>query len=785
LWLVVAAIGSLPIAAASAVVQFAAPAGDLPTQHVRNAVFDAILPSGRVVTPFGTSVVTGTNALGVTLTPDGRFAVVSNDDARAGSARSFVDPQVSAGYSLAVVDTATMRVVNRFSAPGETYFAGVAAVPDPRVAGQTLVFAAGGASGCIDVFDLDAQGRLMPDARHVIPIAAPLLAAGLASSSFPGTLVASRDGGRIYVVDEGGDAVAAINVRSRAVSGATVAVGFAPFGAALAGDELLVSNEGFRSADPLRASSLSLVALTRGGDVAREGAAAVPMDSAPDGLRIVGGAHPSAIAVTPDGAYAFVAMTNVDRIATVALRAPAHVVGGTELRLFDRGPYGTQPAAMVLSHDGTRLYVALAGLDAIAVLDSRDPLHVHRLGLLPTGWFPSALVLSADDRTLYALNTNGFGHDGDTLRAVATAGVGTVWSTLQKIDLASVSLNATTALALKDTREVREAPPHYPHQLRNVVVLVEEDQTFDAVLGDLGYGPADPRYLRFGAAVTPNVHALARRFALAGNLFADSPDRVAAHAVLADGMTTAYAQRVLFVTSPSDVGETVDAAPRAGSIFNNLARHELSFRDYGDCVPVVAGGSASPEPSVLAGQVDMNYPGWDVDIDNERRANEFIHDYGRLVAAHRQPRYAQVWLPAMDHSTGAASAAGVADADRALGTIVAYLSRLRSWRQTVVFIVPADTQDADDHVDADRTYAIVVSPYAKPHYVGMRHLSTASVLKTAEALLSLPPLNLSDLLASDMSDFFTPHADPRPYVSVNLPSVDARRPSTASARPEP
>ncbi len=79
------------------------------------------------------------------------------------------------------------------------------------------------------------------------------------------------------------------------------------------------------------------------------------MDAAPDGLRLVGGAHPTAIVATADGAYAFVAMTNVDRIATVALGATPHVAGGTELRLFDRGPVrhaadgaGAQPRRIAL-----------------------------------------------------------------------------------------------------------------------------------------------------------------------------------------------------------------------------------------------------------------------------------------------------------------------------------------------------------------------------------------------------------------------------------------------------
>ncbi len=129
-------------------------------------------------------------------------------------------------------------------------------------------------------------------------------------------------------------------------------------------------------------------------------------------------------------------MTNVDRIATVALRGTPRAVGGTELRLFDKGPYGTQPAALALSKDGSRLYVALAGLNAVAVIDARDPVHLHRLGLIPTGWYPTALALASDDRTLYVVNTKGYGHDaGFTGDPAIFADSNATWSTLQKVDL--------------------------------------------------------------------------------------------------------------------------------------------------------------------------------------------------------------------------------------------------------------------------------------------------------------------------------------------------------------
>jgi DNA-binding beta-propeller fold protein YncE len=748
--------------------------------------------------------------------------------------RSAVDPRIRGGYSLAVIDVTTMQVADRFVFPGETYFAGVAAVRDPRAPQRTLVFAAGGTSSAVFVLDVDANGHITPDVRHVIPIGGPLdPASGDVARSVPCSLVAARDGRTVYAIDEGGG-VTSIDTAIRAVSGASHPVGYFPFGAALAPNRLLVANEGLTryvrvpepaltpafatpAADALRASSLSFIDLAPDGGLgpgnSAGAASALAMDPAPDGSRIVGGAHPTAIAVTPDGAYAFVAMTNVDRIATVALAGRPQVVGGTEMRLFDRGPYGTQPAALALSADGTRLYAALAGLNAIAVLDARDPAHLHRLGLIPTGWFPSALLLSADDRTLYALNTKGFGEDSGFSGDPATgADANAVWSTLQKIDLRTVTLSDTTLTALKNAREVRTAAPTYPHALRNVVVIVEENKTFDAMLGDLGYGPADPTHTSFGAAITPNLHALARRYALAGNFYADAEESNAAQQFIAAGTATVFTERTHVVTGSLGAlaGHNQDPEDyaRAGTIFNNLERHHLHFRDYGDLVrlsgyddgqapqptvddPSFAGiddraaptsglggryGAAALAPAVLTNNIDLDYPGWNLRIRDERRAREFIRDYRLLAKAHRQPRYTQIWLP--DDHTGAGPdippiSEEVADGDRALGMIVQYLSRLRSWRNTAVFVLSDDAGGSRDHVSAHRAYAVVISPFAKPNYVGMRHLSTVSVLKTSEQILGLPPLALGDLLATDMSDFFAPAADVRPFDAIAVPTQTA------------
>jgi YVTN family beta-propeller protein len=777
------ALALLPIGALPATVSYAPPAGNLPAGRYHGMPYDAVLPSGRLVTPAGASIVTGMNTLGVVLSPDGRYAITSNDAEREAGARSALDPEASGGYSLTVIDTARMIAVAHYRAPGEAFYAGLAAIHDPFDPSQTLVFAAGGAANAVYVFDLDAAGRFVPDARHVIAIpGANDPAFADRGISFPSALLASSNGRRVYVVNAGGNSVAVIDTATRRLIAQPRGTGFMPSGVAVAGSRLLVTNEGLMRygvlpaplasppfdrtpADPQNASSLWLLALDPDGALG-SAADGLPMDPAPDGLRFVGGAHPTAIATTPDGAYAFVAMTNVDRIATVALGATSHVAGGTELRLFDRGPYGTQPTALALSHDASRLYVALTGLNAVAVIDARDPVHLHRLGLIPTGWAPSALALSTDDRTLYVANQKGLGHDTDFVgNPVTGADAGALWSTLQRVDLAQVKLADTTRAALSAARNVVALPSALPRQLRNVILLVENDKNYDEVLGDLGAGPGAPSFALNDASETPNLHALARRFGVAGNMFADADTSGAGAQVLGGGLASAFSERTAPVRNARrPIGfdnEDPEDALRLGIVFHELARHTLSFRDYGGFLTVsgtTSGGATQnvPAPAILAGHTDLAYPAPLATVPDSARAAEFVRDYGALSVVHRAPRFAYVALPD----------AAAADGDRALGTIVGAITHLPSWRTTAIFIVAADARSGRDHIDASRTFAVVVSPYAKHGFIGMRHLSTASVLKTVDNIFQLPSLSLGDLLAGDMNDFFTERPDLRSYAAA-------------------
>ena len=818
--------------------------------------FSTILPNGRIVAPVGKSTIIGMNALGVVLAPGGKYAIVSNDESESG-ARSRLNPRANGSFSLAVVNTATMQLSDSYAAAGLQLFMGLAALKDPADPAQTLVIAAGGGSNRLLFFVLDGAGRLTPESAVSLPAATDARYANQ-DKAFPGWITLSPDHRIAYVVNDLANTVSAVDIAARRVL-RTENVGFFPWAAATANHKLYVTDRGLMqyarqapATQPAftnvtftagKSSALTTLAIDSRGDIGTVDFTTA-MDRAPNGADVVGGAAPSAIVTTRDGKYAFICMSNVDRVAVVSLQGEPRVVSGLQLRLFDRAPYGTQPDALALSPDGKRLYIALAGMNAIAVVDSRNPHHLHRLGLIPTGWYPSAIAVSDNGRYLFVTNAKGIGHepgfqggppyitgsDGHIYKSERDANE--IWSTLQRIDLKRLPLEKTTYSALRYLRvpSKARANPIVPvlrslqrsTAIKHVVFILEENKTYDAMLGDLvdenghPYGNGDPALVSYGASITPNLHKLAREYALATNFYADSEESDAGHQFATAGIATTYTEKTLQQKDArrpvGNKNEDPEDYPREGYIFNSAERAGLTYRDYGDLIRVSGyddakndnlkaddpgfvsaadqnaptaglGGLYSQDVPALAalnGHVDLSYPGWNLRIRDMRRAREFIRDDDAYKEQHgTTPDFTYIWLPD-DHGGDGADIPPlpeeVADGDRALGAIVDYLSHQPEWASTAIFITPDDAQSSRDHVSEHRVYAIVVSPYARRHYTGAVHLSTVSILKTEEELLGLPPLSLGDLLATDMASFFTETPDESPYSALPVATQTASAP---------
>ena len=581
--------------------------------------------------------------------------------------------------------------------------------------------------------------------------------------------------------------------------------------------------------DPVRTSSVSVL------NIGAPGAASISLARPIDGVYIVGGTHPSALAIVngPSQTALYVADANEDQLAVVDARAdrlvkkvplPLPVPGLLEGRAF-----GLQPNALAVSPDNNRLFVAEAGLNSVAVLDVSQPFNPQFLGRIPTGWYPVGVTISADGRFLYVTNSKGLGSAYGFQGAVPKSpDVNLMFGTIQKIDLQSMNLRAASEQVDGNTFQAGAAAhvdvlQQVAPNIKHIFFILRENKTYDVyfgadqVLNQRGAN-GEPRYANFDAQV-PNTKAIAEQFAIGDNVYADSEESNAGHMFALAAITTDYMQKTLLSRSSrpfiNTKNEDPEDYPLVGYIFNHLARHNISYRNYGDmmrlsgyddgkatdpcaddpypgCVtktytytnvtaPTVGlGGLYTEDVPALAvlgdNHTDPNYPGWNLRISDQRRAKEFIRDMQDLIKANAAPRFTYVWLP-NDHTGGGLDPRfQVADNDVALGQMVEFITHSPFWPNSVIFISEDDAQGSPDHVNAHRSYTMVLSPYAKHAYVSHHLSSTVSIPKTIEELLGIPPMSLFDLIANDLSDYFTTTPDLTPFNALPMGKVSAAAP---------
>jgi hypothetical protein len=221
-------------------------------------------------------------------------------------------------------------------------------------------------------------------------------------------------------------------------------------------------------------------------------------------------------------------------------------------------------------------------------------------------------------------------------------------------------------------------------------------------------------------------------------------------------------------------------------MWEHLARGGVRFRNYGEGfefagITEEAGEEPTgarlpvnvPMPDVLFSATSREYPGFNMNIPDQYRADVLLKDLRERYLSGREalPPFLYVMLP-NDHGAEAKPERGypflesyVADNDLALGRVVEALSRTPWWREMAIFVTEDDAQSGVDHVDAHRSLCLLVSPWARRGHVSHRHASTASIHKTIYRILGLPRLYLTDAVASDLADLFSNDPDVEPYAA--------------------
>ncbi len=843
------------------------------TMSAQTAV-TAVLPNGREIHPVGNWIPLAPYPFALAVSPDGGEIAI---------------PSIGFPFAINVVDSQLdeQPKVRRMPSGSEN-------VPEIEVhaglvyshTGASL-YVATGDSGKIRAYrtsDWQVAGEVSLDG----PTDGKQFA-----GSFAATLALSPDGNRLYALDQGNWRVVVLDAHSLDRI-ASVPTGAYPYGLAVSSDgvHLYVTNSGLfeysmipdgDAKDPLKAG-LHFPPFGFPSKEAREGVTAegrkipglgdensdrgsslwtydISDPSHPAvaarlrlGAAISeatrGGAAPTGVAVDSDGV--FVTLAHDDSVVKISDNGE-QVILQTQLTPFDGSRFsdsggrplrGVMPSGIAV-RDG-RVYVTESGINAVAVLDEATMKVIEHI---PVGWNPSAVALSPDGNTLYVVNTKGRGagpnggkqHDPTQPSYIGSLELGS----LSVIPLGSLPApeKLTQTVVDANTAAIAKQPP-LP-RLKHCFLVIRENRTYDEVLGDVSGGNGDASLARYGMdgwaaeensathlKVTPNLHALAKLYAMSDNFDVDSDVSADGHRWVMGinptpffntAWTSGYGgrrhgdphaeepgRRAFFGGTDAPMPED---EPQFGSLWEHVAYGPKGARgilNYGEGLELEGNAEidgAEPEgqrlfmnaplPNPVFESTDRQFPTFNLGIPDQFRATEFERDFKRRIAHGNVPALIVIRLPndhTMDPRPGDGypyRASYVADNDLALGRIVAFLSKTSIWRDSALFVTEDDAQDGVDHIDAHRSILLVASPWVKPGSVSHTHTSMGSITRTIDELLGLGPLNLEDALAGEIQGVFDSrlHAveydvrpsDPRVFVASKAHAAKPKTKEDAAA----
>jgi YVTN family beta-propeller protein len=694
-----------------------APAGNRIATNDPNA---SVLPNGRLLTPRGRQVRVAAHPFGLALSPDGKTLVASCNGTEPFAVSILSDLQaVSPRLDQITADRERYRggkVRDDDDDEFRSVFMGLAVAPDNRT-----LYASSGNQGSVFIFDLVERKRVatisLNDATY--------------QNSFLGELRLTRDGRRLYVLDQANYRIVVVDPAKREIV-ESLPAGRAPFSIALSPDErrLYVTNvgvfryslvEGYDPKDPKR-TGLSFPPFAYPSDEMRRGVTVegkrVPSLGDPNhedaasvwtydigaegrlklaaktktgrligeianGIRVVGASSPSG--VVAGRKYVFVSNANNDSV-TVLDGATSRVVATIDLNILNDAIArwrrqglrvsagqaamlarlrGQIPFGLALSKDERRLYVAEAGINAVAVVDAA---RFKVLGHIPTAWFPSQLAVSGDGRTLFVANAKGFGSGPNGGPKFTPGPEGTYVGALQKGVISILPIPSDKQLASETAQALANNgfPPRIEletgkpdgviprefgqssEQIKYVVFITKENRTHDQIFGDITKDStgrtlhAEPTLARYGERasvfdrnnqvalrdvnVTPNHHQLARQFAFSDNFYLDADVSADGHRWLVGVYPNAWVETALassygghrdFRLTPNSPGRLTYTGSssaihpedylESGSVWEHLDRAGLSFRNYGEGYEL-GGIEEDPGYEPTGARLPVNYP---------------------------------------------------------------------------------------------------------------------------------------------------------------------------------
>jgi DNA-binding beta-propeller fold protein YncE len=709
--------------------------------------FTSPLPTGVRLDPVGEAVELGSLPINLVLAPERDKAVV-----------------VLSGWreqGVQVVDLKTRKVTQTLLQDGAFY--GAAFSPDGH-----YLYVSGGNTDMLFAYGWK-DGAATLENKFELAKAKTEDGTG---TSYPAGVAAAPNGKFVYVAENVGDRLAVVNASTGEIA-QRFPTDHYPYGVALTADgQVFVSAWG--------GSTVSQFRVLADGTLAYLG-------------RIEVGRHPSALAVK--GTKLYVTLAGSDRVAVV----------DTKLRkvatyLHDAAPgapaEGSTPNAVAFSSDGKRLFVAEADNNAVGVFDVSSG---KLLGRVPADWYPTAIAEANGE--LLVLSGKGHGTHANPDGPVpltnwpnekpAAYTLGQLNGSLRLLPSAMTTTQLaafTQRVGAANNWQQKPAARRYP-PFRHVVYIIKENRTYDQVLGDMKEGDGDANLLYFpDIAITPNHHALARRFGMFDRFLVNGECSSLGHIWSTAAYVTNYGEKVVpsaYAGKHADMDGEESDQPERGFLWTLAVREGITFRDYGEMVKGNPGWPVT-QPD-LGADVNPDYIPFDLTTQDQKRADVWIAELQRYARDGNMPQLEVVWLP-MDHLAAGRPGkctprACMADNDLALGRIVQALSHSPYWKDTVIFVVEDDTQAGPDHTDSHRGPFYAMSAYNRPGTVH-RFINTTDVIAAIEDILGMGRLSKFDYFSRSLADIFATTPDLTPYEPI-VPTQDLNEKNpekTAAAR---
>jgi DNA-binding beta-propeller fold protein YncE len=465
---------------------------------------------------------------------------------------------------------------------------------------------------------------------------------------------------------------------------------------------------------------------------------------------IAPGSHPTAMLLSPDEQILYVALSNADSVAAINARTGT-VQAFFSTHLPKQEFSGNETVSLAQSKDGTRLFAANAAANSVAVFDTSSVTQkrenpstsIAALGFIPTEWYTLAVAVAGNDLLIATGKGLGTGPNGDDKSKEELSKHKKDYPyipTLLRGSIARLSpeeveknLPAFT-LAAQQQMQLLADPTALPfaagaNPIHHVIYIIKENRTYDQIFGDIKIANGDPALTLYGADITPNEHKLAMQFGILDNFY-DSGEvsgdghmwSTAAIAGDYDEKTWQIAYRsrertydyegLVADESPLEHDEPDVNEPGTGYLWGNVARHQLSYRHYGEFVasewcedkpapqaspklgtpsptgvscartavkkgellppwPGQTSGTPSPYPwpvpvlrrnvatkVELRGHFDPHFADFKVEYPDQLRADEFLREFKGFVRAHEErnkaqelPNYVLLRIP-NDHTGG-------------------------------------------------------------------------------------------------------------------------------------